>query len=61
MEWRDLKGNKHASLRDRNMAFYSDPKLRTIDFQITLTAADDGTIGDPKEGCVCDPPSRQLD
>ena len=32
------------------MTFYSDPKLRTIDFHVTLTAADDVTFGDTKEG-----------
>ena len=32
------------------MTFYSDPKLRTIDFDITLTAAEDVTFGDTKEG-----------
>jgi hypothetical protein len=34
----------------RKMTFYSDPKLRTIDFDITLTAAVDVTFGDTKEG-----------
>jgi len=32
------------------MIFYSDPKLRTIDFEITLTAAENLTFGDTKEG-----------
>ena len=32
------------------MTFYSDPKLRTIDFVITLTAAQDVVFGDTKEG-----------
>ncbi len=49
MEWRDLKG-KVLLVENRDMVFYSDPKLRTIDFYITLTAADDVTIGDTKEG-----------
>ncbi|MDQ2948472.1 MAG: PmoA family protein [Acidobacteriota bacterium] len=49
MEWRDPKG-KVLLVEDREMVFYSDPKLRTIDFNITLTAAEDVTIGDTKEG-----------
>ena len=35
---------------DRDMTFYSDPKLRIIDFKIVLTAAQDVTFGDTKEG-----------
>lgn len=49
MEWRDPTG-KTLLLEDRNMIFYSDPKLRTIDFEISLTAAVDVTFGDTKEG-----------
>jgi hypothetical protein len=49
MEWRDT-GGKTLLVEDRNMIFYSDPKLRTIDFEITLTAAEDLTFGDTKEG-----------
>ena len=49
MEWRDSSG-KTLLVEDRNMIFYSDPKLRTIDFEITLTAAVDVTFGDTKEG-----------
>jgi hypothetical protein len=49
MEWRDRNG-KILLLEDRSMVFYSDPKLRTIDFDITLTAAEDVTFGDTKEG-----------
>jgi hypothetical protein len=32
------------------MTFQSDPKLRSIEFEITLTAAVDVTFGDTKEG-----------
>jgi hypothetical protein len=32
------------------MTFYPDPKLRIIDFRVTLTAATDVTLGDTKEG-----------
>ena len=49
MEWRDPNG-KVLLVEDRKMTFYSDPKLRTIDFEIALTAAEDVTFGDTKEG-----------
>jgi len=49
MEWRDPNG-KVLLLDSRNMVFYSDPKLRIIDFEIILTAAEDVTFGDTKEG-----------
>src|SRR4051794_22790142 len=49
MEWRDPAG-KVLLVENRDMTFYSDPKLRTIDFHVTLTAADDVTFGDTKEG-----------
>ncbi len=46
MEWRDTNG-KILVVEDRNMTFASDPKLRVIDFQIALTAANgDVTFGD---------------
>ena len=49
IEWRDPTG-KVLLTEDRDMVFYSDPKLRIIDFRISLTAADDVTFGDTKEG-----------
>jgi hypothetical protein len=49
MEWRDPKG-KVLLVEQRDMVFYSDPKLRTIDFNITLTAPEEVTFGDTKEG-----------
>lgn len=49
MEWRDPAG-KVLLVENRDMIFYSDPKLRIIDFHITLTAAEDVTFGDTKEG-----------
>lgn len=49
MEWRDPAG-KVLLVENRDMIFYSDPKLRTIDFHITLTAAQEVTCGDTKEG-----------
>jgi hypothetical protein len=35
---------------NRKMIFHSDPALRIIDFEIALTAAEDLTFGDTKEG-----------
>jgi len=49
MEWRDPSG-KVLIVEGRKMVFHSDPKLRIIDFEITLTAAEDLTFGDTKEG-----------
>ncbi len=49
LEWRDPNG-KVLLVESRNMVFYSDPKLRIIDFEISLTAAEDVTFGDTKEG-----------
>jgi hypothetical protein len=48
-DWRDTDG-KTLLVETRKMVFYSDPKLRTIDFEITLTASQDLTFGDTKEG-----------
>lgn len=49
MEWRDPAG-KVLLTENRETIFYADPKLRTMDFVITLTAAQDVTFGDTKEG-----------
>lgn len=49
MDWRDPHG-KTLLVENREMTFYSDPALRTIDFDITLTASEDVTFGDTKEG-----------
>jgi len=49
MDWVSPDGGT-LLIEDRDMTFYSDPKLRTIDFRITLTAAQDVTFGDTKEG-----------
>lgn len=50
MEWRDPSG-KALLVENRKMTFLPDPKLRMIDFQIGLTAAnEDVTFGDTKEG-----------
>lgn len=49
MEWR-APDSKVLLIEDRVMTFYPDTKLRTIDFVITLTAAQDVVFGDTKEG-----------
>jgi hypothetical protein len=38
---------------DRRMTFYSDPALRIIDFDITLSPQTQVTFGDTKEGTFC--------
>jgi len=49
-DWTDLAGHKLLT-ESRRMTFYADPKLRVIDFDITLTAAADAvTFGDAKDG-----------
>jgi hypothetical protein len=49
MEWRDPNG-KVLLVENRDMTFYSDPTRRIIDFHIALTAAQEVTFGDTKEG-----------
>jgi hypothetical protein len=49
MEWRDAAG-KVLLVENRTMTFPHDAKLRAIDFTIVLTAAQDVTFGDTKEG-----------
>lgn len=49
MDWKDSAG-KTLLVEDRDMTFSGDANLRTIDFRIALTAADDVTLGDTKEG-----------
>lgn len=50
MEWRDPAG-KPLLIETRRMTLSAaDPKLRVLDFDITLTAATDVTLGDTKEG-----------
>ena len=48
-EWRTWDG-KPLLTETREMVFYSDPKLRTIDFDIRLAAIEKATFGDTKEG-----------
>lgn len=49
IDWVDPNGIPLLT-ENREMSFYPDPKLRIIDFQITLTADQDITFGDTKEG-----------
>jgi len=49
IDWNDPDG-KTLLHETREMRFSGDSKLRTIDFQITLTAAQDVVFGDTKEG-----------
>lgn len=49
MEWRDPDG-KVLLVENRTMTFPSDDRLRGIDFRIALTAAQDISFGDTKEG-----------
>jgi hypothetical protein len=48
-KWVDPK-QKALIEETRKMVFYSDPALRTIDFDITLRAIEKVTFGDSKEG-----------
>jgi hypothetical protein len=48
-DWTDLQGKKVLT-ESRVMTFYDDPKLRIIDFDITLTPVMKVTFGDGKDG-----------
>lgn len=49
MEWKDPQGRTHL-VENREMTVYAHPTMRLMDFDITLTAAQDVTMGDTKEG-----------
>jgi hypothetical protein len=49
IEWRDTDG-KVLLVENRDMTFAGDANTRSIDFRITLTAAQDVVLGDTKEG-----------
>ena len=49
IDWNDTDG-KTLVTETRAMTFSGDAKMRAIDFRITLTAAQDVTFGDTKEG-----------
>lgn len=48
-DWRDSAGNVLLT-EVRRMIFYSQPKLRTVDFDLNLTARRQVIFGDTKEG-----------
>ncbi len=48
-EWTDLAGRVLLT-ESRVMTFYADPRLRIVDFDITLTPAVKVTFGDAKDG-----------
>jgi len=48
-KWVDMQ-NKPILTERRKMVFYSDPALRTIDFEITLKAIERAVFNDSKEG-----------
>ena len=50
-EWRDPKG-KVLVLENREMTFRGDANSRSIDFVVTLTAAQDVTFGDTHDGLM---------
>ena len=48
-DWNDANGTT-VLVENRTMTFYSNPTLRIVDFDITLTAPEKVTFGDTKEG-----------
>lgn len=48
-DWTDLHGKKVLT-ESRVMTFYNDPKLRIVDFDVTLTPVMNVTFGDGKDG-----------
>lgn len=48
-DWTNLQGDVQLT-ESRVMTFYAQPDLRTIDFDITLTAVKPVTFGDAKDG-----------
>lgn len=49
-DWAAVDTDKTLLAEHRSMTFYSDPTLRTIDFDIVLTAIEEVVFGDTKEG-----------
>jgi hypothetical protein len=49
-EWADMEGKNPLLTESRVMTFYSDPKLRYFDVDLTLTAIANVTFGDGKDG-----------
>ena len=59
-DWTDGTGKRLIS-ESRTMTFYSDPAVRMIDFDITLTAIEDAEFGDTKEGAFAIRLARALE
>ena len=51
-EWTDIEGNNPILTERRLMTFFSDPKLRYFDIDVTLTALVEVTFGDGKDGAL---------
>jgi hypothetical protein len=49
-EWTDMEGKNPLLTEKRVMTFYGDPKVRMFDVDITLTALQQVTFGDGKDG-----------
>lgn len=49
MEWKDPSG-KTIATESRTMTFWSDPKLRIVDVDLTITPKEKLVFGDTKEG-----------
>src|SRR5215475_7135683 len=49
-EWTDMEGNNPLLTEKRVMTFYPDAKVRMFDVDITLTALQQVTFGDGKDG-----------
>ncbi|WP_031496490.1 PmoA family protein [Bryobacter aggregatus] len=59
-DWIDGNGKRIIS-ESRLMTFYSDPALRMVDFDITLTGLEDVEFGDTKEGAFAIRLARSLE
>ena len=51
-DWRDMAGERHLLTESRVMTFYADKAVRIFDLDITLTAKEDVTFGDGKDGVL---------
>lgn len=58
-DWNDPQG-KPVLAEHRTMTFWSDPRLRTIDVDVVLTAAVDTTFYDDKDGAFAIRVAQQL-
>ena len=51
-EWTDMKGENKLLTESRVMTFYADKNNRVVDIDITLTAIQEVTFGDGKDGVL---------